>query len=64
MLQYLAQGAGQAEDAVVPARNLRYTEGNVLRRFKDTSRRLRCGQAWRTARLYGDITTRRMQRGA
>jgi salicylate hydroxylase len=58
MLQYLAQGAGQAiEDAVVLGEALRYTKGDVpqaLQKYQQ-ARYLRTGRVQLTARLYGDI---------
>lgn len=58
MLQYLAQGAGQAiEDAVVLREALRYTHGDVEAAFQhyQQARYLRTGRVQLTARLYGDI---------
>jgi 3-hydroxybenzoate 6-monooxygenase len=58
MLQYLAQGAGQAiEDAVVLGEALRYTQGNVEDAFQkyQQARYLRTGRVQLTARFYGDI---------
>jgi 3-hydroxybenzoate 6-monooxygenase len=58
MLQYLAQGAGQAiEDAVVLGEALRYTQGNVEDAFEkyQQARYLRTGRVQLTARFYGDI---------
>jgi 3-hydroxybenzoate 6-monooxygenase len=58
MLQYLAQGAGQAiEDAVVLGEALRYTHGNVENAFQkyQQARYLRTGRVQLTARFYGDI---------
>jgi 3-hydroxybenzoate 6-monooxygenase len=58
MLQYLAQGAGQAiEDAVVLGEALRYTHGNVEEAFQkyQQARYLRTGRVQLTARFYGDI---------
>jgi 2-polyprenyl-6-methoxyphenol hydroxylase-like FAD-dependent oxidoreductase len=58
MLQYLAQGAGQAiEDAVVLGEALRSTNGNVEQSFRkyQQARYLRTGRVQLTARLYGDI---------
>jgi 3-hydroxybenzoate 6-monooxygenase len=58
MLQYLAQGAGQAmEDAVVLREALRFTRGDVARAFQkyQQARYLRTGRVQLTARLYGDI---------
>ena len=58
MLQYLAQGAGQAiEDAVVLAAALRFTSGDVARAFQkyQQARYLRTGRVQLTARFYGDI---------
>jgi 3-hydroxybenzoate 6-monooxygenase len=58
MLQYLAQGAGQAiEDAVVLGEALRYARGNVgeaLQKYQQ-ARYLRTGRVQLTARFYGDI---------
>jgi 2-polyprenyl-6-methoxyphenol hydroxylase-like FAD-dependent oxidoreductase len=58
MLQYLAQGAGQAiEDAVVLGAALRFAEGNVEQAFQkyQQARYLRTGRVQLTARFYGDI---------
>jgi 3-hydroxybenzoate 6-monooxygenase len=58
MLQYLAQGAGQAiEDAVVLREALRHTRGDVLAAFQhyQKARYLRTGRVQLTARFYGDI---------
>ncbi|MDZ4144433.1 MAG: 3-hydroxybenzoate 6-monooxygenase, partial [Burkholderiales bacterium] len=58
MLQYLAQGAGQAiEDAVVLREALRFTQGNVTEAFQkyQAVRYLRTGRVQLTARFYGDI---------
>jgi len=58
MLQYLAQGAGQAiEDAVVLREALRSTHGDVAPAFQkyQQARYLRTGRVQLTARLYGDI---------
>lgn len=58
MLQYLAQGAGQAiEDAVVLREALRYTQGDVPRAWQkyQQARYLRTGRVQLTARFYGDI---------
>jgi salicylate hydroxylase len=58
MLQYLAQGAGQAiEDAVVLAEALRFTGGGVEQAFQkyQQARYLRTGRVQLTARFYGDI---------
>ncbi len=58
MLQYLAQGAGQAiEDAVVLGAALRNTQGDVTAAFQkyQQARYLRTGRVQLTARLYGDI---------
>jgi 3-hydroxybenzoate 6-monooxygenase len=58
MLQYLAQGAGQAiEDAVVLGEALRSTHGDVEQAFRkyQQARYLRTGRVQLTARLYGDI---------
>jgi salicylate hydroxylase len=58
MLQYLAQGAGQAiEDAVVLREALRYARDDVpqaLRKYQE-ARYLRTGRVQLTARFYGDI---------
>ena len=58
MLQYLAQGAGQAiEDAVVLREALRHTHGDAPAAFEhyQQARYLRAGRVQLTARLYGDI---------
>ena len=58
MLQYLAQGAGQAiEDAVVLREALRFTHGDAPAAFQQyqQARYLRTGRVQLTARLYGDI---------
>ncbi len=58
MLQYLAQGAGQAiEDAVVLREALRFTGGDVPQAFQkyQQARYLRTGRVQLTARFYGDI---------
>jgi len=58
MLQYLAQGAGQAiEDAVVLGEALRFTGNDVVQAFQkyQQSRYLRTGRVQLTARFYGDI---------
>jgi len=58
MLQYLAQGAGQAiEDAVVLREALRFTRGDVVTAFQQyqRARYLRTGRVQLTARFYGDI---------
>ena len=58
MLQYLAQGAGQAiEDAVVLREALRCTRGDVAQAFQkyQQARYLRTGRVQLTARFYGDI---------
>jgi len=58
MLQYLAQGAGQAiEDAVVLREALRFTRCDVQQAFQkyQQARYLRTGRVQLTARLYGDI---------
>lgn len=58
MLQYLAQGAGQAiEDAVVLREALRFTHGDVAQAFQkyQQARYLRTGRVQLTARFYGDI---------
>ena len=58
MLQYLAQGAGQAiEDAVVLREALRFTNGDAPAAFQhyQQARYLRTGRVQLTARLYGDI---------
>ncbi|HWI82064.1 3-hydroxybenzoate 6-monooxygenase [Ramlibacter sp.] len=58
MLQYLAQGAGQAiEDAVVLGAALRASAGEIepaFRRYQQ-ARYLRTGRVQLTARFYGDI---------
>jgi 2-polyprenyl-6-methoxyphenol hydroxylase-like FAD-dependent oxidoreductase len=58
MLQYLAQGAGQAiEDAVVLGEALKHTRNDVASAFRkyQQARYLRTGRVQLTARLYGDI---------
>ncbi len=58
MLQYLAQGAGQAiEDAVVLREALRASQGDFATAFQryQAQRYLRTGRVQLTARLYGDI---------
>ncbi len=58
MLQYLAQGAGQAiEDAVVLREALRSTRGDLQKAFQkyQQARYLRTGRVQLTARFYGDI---------
>jgi 2-polyprenyl-6-methoxyphenol hydroxylase-like FAD-dependent oxidoreductase len=58
MLQYLAQGAGQAiEDAVVLGAALRHTGGDIGPAFLkyQQARYLRTGRVQLTARFYGDI---------
>lgn len=58
MLQYLAQGAGQAiEDAVVLREALRLTPGDLTQAFQkyQQARYLRTGRVQLTARFYGDI---------
>ena len=58
MLQYLAQGAGQAiEDAVVLREALRFTRSDVPEAFQkyQQARYLRTGRVQLTARFYGDI---------
>jgi 3-hydroxybenzoate 6-monooxygenase len=58
MLQYLAQGAGQAiEDAAVLGAALRATGGDVTAAFQEyqQARYLRTGRVQLTARFYGDI---------
>ncbi len=58
MLQYLAQGAGQAiEDAVVLREALRAARGDIQKAFQkyQQARYLRCGRVQLTARFYGDI---------
>ena len=58
MLQYLAQGAGQAiEDAVVLREALRFTRGDLQKAFLkyQEARYLRTGRVQLTARFYGDI---------
>ena len=58
MLQYLAQGAGQAiEDAVVLGAALEATRGDIAAAFAQyqQARYLRTGRVQLTARFYGDI---------
>ena len=58
MLQYLAQGAGQAiEDAVVLGEALKATQGDAAQAFLkyQQARYLRTGRVQLTARFYGDI---------
>jgi len=58
MLQYLAQGAGQAiEDAVVLREALRFARNDVPLAFQkyQQARYLRTGRVQLTARFYGDI---------
>lgn len=58
MLQYLAQGAGQAiEDAVVLREALRVCRGDIPAAFQkyQQARYLRTGRVQLTARFYGDI---------
>lgn len=58
MLQYLAQGAGQAiEDAVVLGQALRHTRSEVAPALQhyQKARYLRTGRVQLTARFYGDI---------
>lgn len=58
MLQYLAQGAGQAiEDAVVLREALRFSRGDISKAFQayQQARYLRTGRVQLTARFYGDI---------
>ena len=58
MLQYLAQGAGQAiEDAVVLREALRHHKGQFEKAFQSyqQARYLRTGRVQLTARFYGDI---------
>lgn len=58
MLQYLAQGAGQAiEDAVVLREALRASHGDVASAFQkyQQARYLRTARVQLTARFYGDI---------
>jgi 3-hydroxybenzoate 6-monooxygenase len=58
MLQYLAQGAGQAiEDAVVLGKALAHFKGDVAQAFLayQDKRYLRTARVQLTARLYGDI---------
>jgi salicylate hydroxylase len=58
MLQYLAQGAGQAiEDAVVLGEALRHSKDDVPSAFRkyQQARYLRTGRVQLTARFYGDI---------
>jgi 3-hydroxybenzoate 6-monooxygenase len=58
MLQYLAQGAGQAiEDAVVLGEALKHCQGDFAKAFLkyQEKRYLRTGRVQLTARFYGDI---------
>jgi 3-hydroxybenzoate 6-monooxygenase len=58
MLQYLAQGAGQAiEDAVVLGKALEHCQGNFADAFQkyQAKRYLRTARVQLTARMYGDI---------
>ncbi len=58
MLQYLAQGAGQAiEDAVVLRQALRHAGNDIAHAFQlyQGARYLRTGRVQLTARFYGDI---------
>ena len=58
MLQYLAQGAGQAiEDAVVLGEAIRHAGGDYAQAFHlyEQARYLRTGRVQLTARFYGDI---------
>jgi len=58
MLQYLAQGAGQAiEDAVVLGEAIEHARGDVEQAFQhyQRARYLRTGRVQLTARFYGDI---------
>ncbi len=58
MLQYLAQGAGQAiEDSVVLREALRHSKGDIAQAFQkyQQARYLRTGRVQLTARFYGDI---------
>jgi salicylate hydroxylase len=58
MLQYLAQGAGQAiEDAVVLGEALKHSRNDVSSAFQkyQKARYLRTGRVQLTARFYGDI---------
>ena len=58
MLQYLAQGAGQAiEDAVVLGKALEYCQGDFTLAFQayQAKRYLRTARVQLTARMYGDI---------
>ena len=58
MLQYLAQGAGQAiEDAVVLREALRFTRGDIAAAFQkyQQARYLRTARVQLTARFYGDL---------
>ncbi len=58
MLQYLAQGAGQAiEDAVVLGKALEYCQGDFALAFQayQAKRYLRTARVQLTARVYGDI---------
>lgn len=58
MLQYLAQGAGQAiEDSVVLGEALKASGGHIAQAFEkyQQARYLRTGRVQLTARFYGDI---------
>jgi 3-hydroxybenzoate 6-monooxygenase len=58
MLQYLAQGAGQAiEDAVVLGKAIEHCQGDFAQAFQayQAKRYLRTARVQLTARLYGDI---------
>jgi 3-hydroxybenzoate 6-monooxygenase len=58
MLQYLAQGAGQAiEDAVVLGKALEHCQGDFAQAFQayQAKRYLRTARVQLTARMYGDI---------
>jgi 2-polyprenyl-6-methoxyphenol hydroxylase-like FAD-dependent oxidoreductase len=58
MMQYLAQGAGQAiEDSVVLGEAIQFTKGDVGTAFQkyQQARYLRTGRVQLTARFYGDI---------
>ncbi|HYW58015.1 MAG TPA: hypothetical protein VE934_13710 [Polaromonas sp.] len=58
MVQYLAQGSGQAiEDAVVLREALRHTHGDVAAAFQkyQQARYLRTARVQLTSRFYGDI---------
>ena len=58
MLQYLAQGAGQAiEDAVVLREALRHADGDVAEAFQkyQAVRYVRTARVQLTSRFYGEI---------